>query len=172
MISLPGLERLILFTNQGNMLRMLGTHAILVTIWSIWRFVWMLAWLVGCIEDLIQPYRDLEAGDYQTLKFKWRGGESNPGPLAPQAKSLTTRPPPLPWMVGIRYHININVTYVTCSVCSVRWFILFHLSLTLTSLWFKIVKQFSSAFSHCFCKGFRKLSCVQLRLQTVFVLFL
>ena len=26
-------------------------------------------------------------------KFKWRGGESNPGPLAPQAKSLTTRPP-------------------------------------------------------------------------------
>ena len=25
--------------------------------------------------------------------FKWRGRESNPGPLAPQAKSLTTRPP-------------------------------------------------------------------------------
>ena len=26
-------------------------------------------------------------------KFKWRGQESNPGPLALQAKSLTTRPP-------------------------------------------------------------------------------
>ena len=26
-------------------------------------------------------------------KFKWRGRESNPGPLARQAKSLTTRPP-------------------------------------------------------------------------------
>ena len=26
-------------------------------------------------------------------KFKWRGRESNPGPLAPQAKSLTSRPP-------------------------------------------------------------------------------
>ena len=35
-------------------------------------------------------------GRFQSLKFKWRGGESNPGPLAPEAKSLTTRPPPLP----------------------------------------------------------------------------
>ena len=60
-----------------------------------------LIWLVGCIEDLrrfsvFQPYRDLEAGDDQYLKLKWRGGESSPGPLAPQAKSLTTGPPPLP----------------------------------------------------------------------------
>ena len=58
--------------------------------------------IVGCIEDLrrfkiavFQQYRDLEAGDNQSLKFKWRYQESNPGPLAPQAKSLTTRPPPL-----------------------------------------------------------------------------
>ena len=26
---------------------------------------------------VFQPYRDLEAGDNQSLKFKWRGGESN-----------------------------------------------------------------------------------------------
>ena len=39
---------------------------------------------------------DLEAGDNQSLKFKWRDRESNSGPLAPQVKSLTTRPPPLP----------------------------------------------------------------------------
>ena len=47
---------------------------------------------------VFQPYCDLEAGDNQSLKFKWRGRVtvSNPGPLAPQAKSLTTRPPPLP----------------------------------------------------------------------------
>ena len=44
---------------------------------------------------VFQPYRDLEAGDNQSLKFKWRDRELNPGPLAPQAKSLTTRPPPL-----------------------------------------------------------------------------
>ena len=60
----------------------------------------MIGWLVvfGIYVALavFQPYRDLEAGDNQSLKFKWRGGESNPGPLAPQAKSLTTRPPPLP----------------------------------------------------------------------------
>ena len=36
----------------------------------------------------------MEAGDNQSLKvFKWRGQESNPSPLASQAKSLTTRPP-------------------------------------------------------------------------------
>ena len=45
---------------------------------------------------VFQPYRDLKAGDNQSLKIKWRERESNPGPLAPQAKSLTTRPPPLP----------------------------------------------------------------------------
>ena len=45
---------------------------------------------------VFQPYRDMEAGDYQSLKFKWRGRISNPGPFAPQAKSLTTRPTPLP----------------------------------------------------------------------------
>ena len=45
---------------------------------------------------VFQPHRDLEAGDNQSLKFKWRGGELNPGPLALQAKSLTNRPPPLP----------------------------------------------------------------------------
>ena len=44
---------------------------------------------------VFQPYRDLEAGDNQSLKYKWRGRESNPGPLAPQAKHLTTRLPPL-----------------------------------------------------------------------------
>ena len=32
----------------------------------------------------------MEAGDSQCRKFKWRDRESNPGPLAPQAKSLTT----------------------------------------------------------------------------------
>ena len=58
----------------------------------------MVGWLVGCIEDKValavfQPYCDSEAGDNQSLKFKWRGGESNPVPLALQAKSLTTRPP-------------------------------------------------------------------------------
>ena len=55
-------------------------------------------WLVGCIEDYValavfQSYRDLEAGDNPSLKFKWRGGDSNPGNLAPQVKSLTTWPP-------------------------------------------------------------------------------
>ena len=53
---------------------------------------------VGCIEDLcrfsgISAISQL-AGDNQSLKFKWRDWESNPGPLAPQAKSFTTRPPP------------------------------------------------------------------------------
>ena len=44
---------------------------------------------------VFEPYGDLIAGDNQSLKFKWRGQELNPRPLARQAKSLTTRPPPL-----------------------------------------------------------------------------
>ena len=42
---------------------------------------------------VFQPYRDFEAGENQSLKFKCQGRESNPGPLTPQAKSLTTQPP-------------------------------------------------------------------------------
>ena len=56
---------------------------------------WLVVLRIYVALAVIQPYRDLEAGDNQSLKFKWRGGESIPGPLAPQAKSLTTRPPPL-----------------------------------------------------------------------------
>ena len=59
---------------------------------------WLVVLRIFVALAIFQPYRDFEAGDNQSLKFKWRGGESNPGPLAPQAKSLTTltRPPPLP----------------------------------------------------------------------------
>ena len=57
---------------------------------------WLVVLRIYVALAVFQPYRDLEAGDNQSLKIKWRGGESNPGPLAPQAKSLTTRPPPLP----------------------------------------------------------------------------
>ena len=45
---------------------------------------------------IFQSYRDLEAGDTISLKFKWGDRKSNPGPLAPHVKSLTTTPPPLP----------------------------------------------------------------------------
>ena len=58
---------------------------------------WLVVLRIYVTLAVFQPYRDLEAGDNQSLKFKWRGGESNPAPLAPQAKSLTTRPPPLHW---------------------------------------------------------------------------
>ena len=67
---------------------------------------WLVSWLVVLriyvTLAIFQPYRHLKAGDNQSLKFKWRGGESNPGPLAPQAKSLTTRSPPLPGGQGKR----------------------------------------------------------------------
>ena len=54
---------------------------------------WLVVLRINVALAVFQPYRDLEAGDNQSLKFKWRGGESNPGPLAPQPKRLTTRPP-------------------------------------------------------------------------------
>ena len=72
----------------------------------------MTQWLLRIYVALavFQPYRDLEAGDNQSLKFKWRGGKSNPGPRAPQTKSLTTRPPPLP---GYSKRIeSINIYFI------------------------------------------------------------
>ena len=63
------------------------------------RFGWLVVLSIYITSEVFQPYRDLEAGDYQSLKFKWQGRESNPGPLAQQAKSLTTQPPQLPHFV-------------------------------------------------------------------------
>ena len=56
-------------------------------------FGWLVVFRIYVALAVFQPYRNLKAGDNQSLKFKWRGRESNPGPLAPQAKSLTNRPP-------------------------------------------------------------------------------
>ena len=62
--------------------------------------LWVVVLRIYVAAVLFQPYHDLEAGDNQSLNFEWRG-ESNPGTLAPQAKGLTTRPPPpLPAGVG------------------------------------------------------------------------
>ena len=56
---------------------------------GLWVSVTFMDWLVVLpiyvALAIFQRYHDLEAGDDQSLKFKWRGGESNPGPLAPQA---------------------------------------------------------------------------------------
>ena len=66
-------------------------------LWSWSRsWSWLVILRIYVASTAFQPYRDLTAGDNQSLKFKWRGGELNTGPLAPQAKSLTTRPPSLP----------------------------------------------------------------------------
>ena len=57
---------------------------------------WLVVLRIYVALAVFQPYHDLEAEDNQSLKFKWRDWILNPGPLAPQARSLTTRPPPLP----------------------------------------------------------------------------
>ena len=68
---------------------------------------WLVVSRIYVALAVFQPYRDLEAGDNQSLKFKWRGGGSNPKPLAPQAKSLTTRPPPL-----LASRFNLTYRYI------------------------------------------------------------
>ena len=54
---------------------------------------WLVVLRIYVATAVFQPYRDLEAGDNQSLKIQVGGRESNPSPLAPQAKSLTTRSP-------------------------------------------------------------------------------
>ena len=105
--------------------------------------MWLVGWLVVLriyvALAVFHPYRDLEAGDNKSLKFKWRGGASNPGHLASQAKSITTRPQLLPdigcglklymenvchdtqrqWYNDICFNVNISISkligIITCS---------------------------------------------------------
>ena len=57
---------------------------------------------------IFQSYCNLEVGDTQSLKFKWRDWGSNLGPLALRAKSLTTRPSPLPKTLGKRNAVILS----------------------------------------------------------------
>ena len=81
---------------------------------------WLVGWLVSCIEDLrrfsgILAISRLGSRDYQSLKSDWRGWESNPGPLTPQAKSLTTRPSPLAiWGASVGISYNLWYENATC----------------------------------------------------------
>ena len=64
--------------------------------WTLDVVGWLVVLRIYVALAVFQIYRNLEAGDNKSLKFKWRGGESNPGHLASQAKSITTRPQLLP----------------------------------------------------------------------------
>ena len=61
---------------------------------------WLVVLSINVHLAIFQSYLDLEGMSKQEItnlwKFNMRGRESNLSPLAPQAKSLTTRPPLLP----------------------------------------------------------------------------
>ena len=62
---------------------------------SFWHWiesVWFGLLRIYVALAVFQPYRDLEAGDNQSLKIQVARRGIEPGPLAPQAESLTTRP--------------------------------------------------------------------------------
>ena len=58
-----------------------------------WVGCWLVVLRINVDLAIFQPYLDLEAGDNQSLKIQVARPGIEPGPLAPQAKSLTTRPP-------------------------------------------------------------------------------
>ena len=92
-----------------------------------WFVSWLVVLRISVALAVFQPYRDFEAGDNQSLKFKWRGGESNPGPLAPQAYSLTTRPLPL---LSLHWGLSINCSFDSMTVVGSGKVGPFNLSLT------------------------------------------
>ena len=57
---------------------------------------------------IFQPYLDLEAGDNQSLKIQVAMPGIEPGLLAPQAKSLTTRPPLLLVILVVNTVVFLN----------------------------------------------------------------
>ena len=57
-----------------------------------WGLFWLVVLRINVVPAIFQPYRDFEAGDYQSLKSLRRDRESNTGSLAPPGKRLTTIP--------------------------------------------------------------------------------
>ena len=54
---------------------------------------WLVVLRINVDLAIFQPYLDFEAGDNQSLKIQVARPGIEPGPLAPQAKSFTIRPP-------------------------------------------------------------------------------
>ena len=74
--------------------------------------VWLVVLRIYVASAVFKPYRDLEAGDNQSLKVQVARPRTNPSPLAPQAKSLTTRPTLLPrHYLGVYFHLE-NMVHV------------------------------------------------------------
>ena len=61
---------------------------------------WLVVLRINVDLAIFQPFLDLETGDNQSLKVQVVRPGMNPDPLAPQTKSLTTRPPLLPQRIG------------------------------------------------------------------------
>ena len=51
-------------------------------------FGWLVVFRIYVALAVLKLYRDLEAGDNQSLKFKWRGGELNPRPRRSASQEL------------------------------------------------------------------------------------
>ena len=108
------IHKFIMYRTSYN-INIVTLNLIFLHIFIGWLVGWLVVLRIYVALAVFQPYRDLEAGDNKSLKFKWRGGESNPGPLAPQAKSLTTRPPPLPHRFITNIFLEPNLT--SLSLC-------------------------------------------------------
>ena len=79
---------------------------------------WLVGWLYWGFTS-IQWYFGHIATWKQEITNIW-SGESNPGPLNPQAKSLTTRPPPLP---TLNWDMHITGSGTLTGNCYCRWWI-------------------------------------------------
>ena len=60
--------------------------------YSVYEFALTLYWGFTSLQRYFSHIATWKQEITNLWKFKWRGWESNPGPLSPQAKSLTTRP--------------------------------------------------------------------------------
>ena len=74
----------------------------LPVIWTYRLVGWLVVLRIYVALAVFQPYPDLEAGDNQYLRFKWRGRESNPRPGASQERNhLATAAPCTYRILGI-----------------------------------------------------------------------
>ena len=87
---------------------------------KIKRVGWLVVLRINVDLAILKPYLDLEAGDNQSLKIQVARPGIEPGPLAPQAKSLTTRPPLLQDKKGESVEVG-DVNFHKMSSCDEKF---------------------------------------------------
>ena len=90
------------------------TSSLLPSSWGVFLRIYICTSLL----TIFQSYRDLETGDIQSLKFKWRDRESNPGIFSPLARNTFAPPPPRGNFADLVFLKEHDIRNILSHVCT------------------------------------------------------